>query len=336
MKMKCYILWIPSLISCFFLSGCIANQSLDTMSSSETNISNLWRISKGMNQSRVLQIMHKPFDYETFQFDEDTYDVWFYITRVTGLGQSRLVPQNLTPLTFKNGVLVDVGYVYYNYLVKEEQVRARTAATVQPLHPPPSSQELEDQGLENVLQTPSNGSNPAGPVKNGQTNPAPNNPAPSAPNQRKTNPSAPSTPSTPAKPATPSAPAAPKQTPSQSSPSATPVQKRTNPTNAVPGAPTQPSNNSGGATPQNQMPGRPSPNTPQPTNQLPGEPTRPTTTPSKNSSMTSMCSKPKTVSSELENDPADREQSASSQGQNWDEEDERMQEEESEQNFDYW
>lgn len=319
------ILLAPCIITCFFLGGCIANQSLDTMSSSETNISNLWRISKGMNQRQVLQIMHKPFDYETFQFDEDVYDVWFYITRVTGLGQSRLVPQNLTPLTFKNGVLVDVGYVYYNYLVKEEQVRAKTAATVQPLHPSPSTEELEDQSLENVLQTPNDGSSPAAPVKKqgSSTNPAPNNPAPTAPTQRKT---APSTPATPA----------PKQTPSQSSPSATPIQKRTNPTNAVQGAPTQPSNNSGGATPQNQMPGRPSPNTPQPTNQLPGEPTRLTTPPPKNSSMTSMCSRPKTVSSEIEDDPADKEENASPQGQNWDEEDERMQEEESEQNFDFW
>lgn len=80
----------------------------------------LARVRKGMGQKQVLQVMHKPYKYETFEIEEDVYDVWFYVTRTTVLDQSRMVPQNLTPLTFKNGILVGTGYTYYYYLVKAE------------------------------------------------------------------------------------------------------------------------------------------------------------------------------------------------------------------------
>ncbi len=306
------------LVSTLCLGGCIGNMALDTMSASENNISNLWRISKGMSQTRVLQIMHKPFDYETFQFDEDIYDVWFYITRMTALGQTRLVPQNLTPLTFKNGVLVDVGYVYYNYLVKEEGIRAKIGLKPT-LETPQLEESPENLQLEKALQTP------------------PGSPA---------TPSTPATPSSPGKPAAPIQPASPAQpTPSQtpSSPKPTQQPKNTQP-NTQPAqkpAATKPSDQ--GYVPKNQLPGRPSKPATPPPNQLPGQ-QPPSSTTSQN---LSMCTKPRepqpsTGSVPTSSDPAPSSESESDEkekypgGQKWDSEDQRMQEQENEQDFDYW
>jgi hypothetical protein len=281
--------WIlPLIILC--LGGCIANDSLYTMSSSENNAYNLWRISKGMSECDVIRIMHKPFDYETFAFDDDIYDVWFYITRVTGLGQTRMVAQNLTPLTFKNGVLVDVGYVYYNFLLKEEQLREKAAAAP-PEKPEEAPDKYEDIELEKTLETaPRNGSAPIQPSprpKGIPSSPTPVKPGP------KTLP-APAKPSTPSKPKTPQPP---------------------NP---------QPDQ---GTVPQNQLPGRAPTPPPQPN-------------PPKKNNPISMCSRMKSTASHPENEADSEERTHPNEnegsGPKWDSEDDRMQEEESEQNFDYW
>ena len=60
-----------------------------------------------------------------------------------------MVPQNLTPLTFKNGVLVGKGYDYYNYLVLQEDQRydcPRNHLKDQP------KENLEDEGLEQTFK----------------------------------------------------------------------------------------------------------------------------------------------------------------------------------------
>ncbi len=314
------------LASTLFLGGCIGNMALDTMSASENNMYNLWRISKGMSQSRVLQIMHKPFEYETFQFDQDTFDVWFYITRMTGLGQTRMVPQNLTPLTFKNGVLVDVGWVYYNYLLKEEDIRAKIAARPAPSEASPSQEPPENMELEKALQTPPGGTatpaTPAQPAKPAQ-------PAPISPTPPKTKPSQPV-----------------KNQPTQPS---QPTQKP---------APISPDKGQGYA-PKNQLPGQPTKPTPPPQNQLPGQAPNYSTPPSSPnpssspsstppSQKVSMCSKPRVsqrepTTPESDEAPPSSSQVPSSQDPNqpppaykWNSEDQRMKEQDSEEDFDYW
>lgn len=83
------------------LAGCMANNCLEYDSVAQNNLYHVARTRKGMTEREVLAIMHKPYSYESFEVGDDVYDVWFYVTRTTGLGQTRMVPQNLTPLTFK-------------------------------------------------------------------------------------------------------------------------------------------------------------------------------------------------------------------------------------------
>jgi len=101
-----------------------------------------------MGEKQVLQIMHKPYQYESFEVCGDIYDVWFYVTRTTGLDQSRMVPQNLTPLTFKNGVLVGTGYYWYYFAMREQ---AAEVAAKNPPPPKPKSQDTEDKEFEKAL-----------------------------------------------------------------------------------------------------------------------------------------------------------------------------------------
>jgi len=103
-----------------------------------------------MDERRVLQIMHRPYSYETYEFDGDVYDVWFYVTKPTGLDQTRMVPQNLTPLTFKNGTLVGTGYSWYYYAMNGE---AAEYERDNPPPPKPKSQEVEDAEFEKTLNT---------------------------------------------------------------------------------------------------------------------------------------------------------------------------------------
>lgn len=158
------------LLSCL-CSGCIGNQGLRSEAASETNASRLIHVEKGMSQSQVFAVMRNPYSYETFHVGDDVYDIWFYVTRAAGLGQTRMVPQNLTPLTFKNGVLVGTGYNWYHYAMNEEVKQNR--APEEPLH----RDDEENKEIENALkplssqaepiaQTPTaQQSSPSGPVR---------------------------------------------------------------------------------------------------------------------------------------------------------------------------
>ena len=95
--MKSY--WL--ILSSMCVASCVTNNGLQYEAVSSTNLYHIARVQKGMGEKQVLQIMHKPYQYESFEVCGDIYDVWFYVTKTTGLDQSRMVPQNLTPLTFK-------------------------------------------------------------------------------------------------------------------------------------------------------------------------------------------------------------------------------------------
>lgn len=131
------------------------------MSMAVNNISNLSRISVGMNETEVLQIMHKPYSRETVQYEGDTVEFWFYVTRPTGLDQDRLLHQNLTPLAFKNGILIGWGFNYYNHFARQEKIQGsqKKKAPVQE----------EDVNLEKALEVPPSkkgaGSTPITPEK---------------------------------------------------------------------------------------------------------------------------------------------------------------------------
>lgn len=129
----------------FLLSACVSNDGLGSSAVAENSIYGLSRVRIGMNQSQVLKIMHKPYKQETVEYQGNTYNVWFYVTRPTVLGQSRMVPLNLTPMTFENGVLVGWGFDYYNYILQE---KAKCSTPVQP----EKEQMKEGEGLEKTLE----------------------------------------------------------------------------------------------------------------------------------------------------------------------------------------
>lgn len=148
--MKTY--WV--LASAVLLTGCMVSNGLQYDAVSETNIYHLFRINKGMTEGEVIAIMGGPYMYEPYVVDNTYYDVWFYVTRPTVLDQTRMVPQNLTPLTFKNGILVGTGYVYYyhvyNLAMKEEIAqmephKKEDAQQVEICTPPPAPPPVTDQ-----------------------------------------------------------------------------------------------------------------------------------------------------------------------------------------------
>lgn len=133
---------------CVFLTlaSCVANRSLSDAATAEGNVSNLSRISLGMKESQVLQIMHTPYKQESYRIGKDQYHVWFYITNYTALGQSRLLPLNLTPLTFRNCRLVGTGYSYYHWL-QEQKKPFKSTTEIQK-----KEGELENKPLEETLR----------------------------------------------------------------------------------------------------------------------------------------------------------------------------------------
>lgn len=135
--------WIVSL---FLFSSCIPNNSLETYAQSQQNVDNLIRVSSGMSTEEVMQIMHPPYRMETFQIGEDSYEAWFYVTKVTALGQGRLMHNNMTPLIFKDGILIGRGYDHYRWVLRsQEDYNAKEK------EPAPLEHKEEDRSLEKSL-----------------------------------------------------------------------------------------------------------------------------------------------------------------------------------------
>ena len=75
-----------------------------------------------------------------------------------------MVPQNLTPLTFKNGILVGTGYGYYNFILFEDYRRYKASLPVEepvapvpirePKAPPPAGGTKEIPEIEKALEPP--------------------------------------------------------------------------------------------------------------------------------------------------------------------------------------
>ncbi|MBS0625419.1 MAG: DUF3192 domain-containing protein [Verrucomicrobia bacterium] len=125
-------------------AGCVGNATLGTSATAQRNVENLARVSLGMNENQVFRIMRQPYKSESHQIEEDRYEVWFYVTRPTIMDQTRMVSTNLTPLTFKNGVLHGMGYQYYKSIIRKEAVASQMK----------SKPETEDLQMEKALQAP--------------------------------------------------------------------------------------------------------------------------------------------------------------------------------------
>lgn len=145
-------------LSLLLLTGCVANDGLRTMSMSQDNIWNLSRLCIGMDESQVLQIMHYPYQKKTVTHGDAVYQIWFYVTRPVGLAQSRLVRQNMTPLTFENGVLQGWGFAYYQHILGQKPVEKKVSEP--PKTPDDKSLEHAIEGIEKAPVTSQNQESP--------------------------------------------------------------------------------------------------------------------------------------------------------------------------------
>ncbi len=178
MRLACFLL----IFSIFY--GCMPNNCLSDADIAEVNVFHISRLERGMNQVQVLKIMRHPYSDQIFILDDDTYDVWFYVTSRRVLGQSRMTPLNMTPLAFKNGILIGWGNAYYNFIKKRQ---AEIEKALRPPPPPPkpipkeTEQEPENIPLEKVLQepaAPNNQNKNLPPAPSSYPNALPKNPVP--------------------------------------------------------------------------------------------------------------------------------------------------------------
>ena len=154
------------LISTLFWVGCVGNSSLGTSAIAQRNIENMARLSIGMTESQVFRIMRKPYRNEAIQIEDNSYEVWFYITKPTVLTQTEMAHINLTPLTFKNGTLRSLGYDYYNSITRKESFETKEEKPV----------EIENHELEKALQAPQKQKTPVAPEKSPAVQPQPKQP----------------------------------------------------------------------------------------------------------------------------------------------------------------
>ena len=103
-------------------SAC-SRSPIATSVKSEENKYNLSWVKVGMTQSSVYNKMGCPQRTEKTEINGVDYEIWYYLTKRYALGQTRLLPQNTTPLIFKNKKLVGWGREYYNYLLNIDNER---------------------------------------------------------------------------------------------------------------------------------------------------------------------------------------------------------------------
>ncbi len=131
----------------------MSNNGLGSSALAHDNIYGLAQVRLGMNESEVLKLMNKPYKQKSIEYQGNEYDFWFYVTRPVGLGQSHLVRQNLTPLTFENGRLIGWGFDHYDYVMAETKKKPPEESA--PATPSAiKKQEVdEDKGVEKALKS---------------------------------------------------------------------------------------------------------------------------------------------------------------------------------------
>ncbi len=139
------------LLGLCMLHGCMPNECLSAAAAAETNVYHISLLKSGMNQVEVLKIMRHPYSDQVYYLDEDIFDVWFYVTGNVVLGQSRMMPMNLTPLVFKNGILIGWGNSYYNML-KSLELEAERAKLLPPPTAPVQENEIENKEIEKSIE----------------------------------------------------------------------------------------------------------------------------------------------------------------------------------------
>jgi outer membrane protein assembly factor BamE (lipoprotein component of BamABCDE complex) len=107
---------IISIILLFAVIGC-GGSPLATGQIAEKNKIELMQLKSGMSMAEVRNIMGNPYKIGKKHMGKNTYEVWYYITTATFLGQSQYLDENFTPVIFQHKKLMGWGYHYYDYLM---------------------------------------------------------------------------------------------------------------------------------------------------------------------------------------------------------------------------
>jgi outer membrane protein assembly factor BamE (lipoprotein component of BamABCDE complex) len=150
-------------------SGCVSNNILPSSSGANLNVSRMHELSVGMTQDQVFEIMRYPMKEDQITTAEGRYDIWYYLTKSTILGQNEEVERNLTPLVFKDGIFIGKGYSF----VRKAQASAKTAPSKTEPAPPGENEDIEIEKSLEESETPA-ATVPSGVKPNGK---APTTPA---------------------------------------------------------------------------------------------------------------------------------------------------------------
>jgi len=104
------------------LSSCSRSPIVTGVHAEENRYRLSW-VKVGMTKGNVYDKMGCPQRTEKVEVNGTHYEIWYYLTKRYALGQTRLLPQNTTPLIFKNNKLIGWGREYYNYLLNVDNER---------------------------------------------------------------------------------------------------------------------------------------------------------------------------------------------------------------------
>jgi outer membrane protein assembly factor BamE (lipoprotein component of BamABCDE complex) len=158
------IILILSLVSC-------STTLITTGTISDQNRINISSLQVGMTQDQVVGVMGYPYKAEQKSYNGMEYEVWYYITEPSILGQTRLVTRNFTPLVFEEGLLKGWGRNFYKFTFnidnekwkremeqkqkytndKEEWPR-NEHIMILPMNEEPSSEQQSDKINETILE----------------------------------------------------------------------------------------------------------------------------------------------------------------------------------------
>ena len=117
--------WIVLMLA-IMLMNC-SNSPMVTSRDAEKNKIDMMQLKIGMSQKDVREIMGNPYKTKEEVIGGESYQVWFYLTKGTMLGQTELVDENFTPIVFKDEIVIGWGYHYYDYLRDVNNIRAKYA-----------------------------------------------------------------------------------------------------------------------------------------------------------------------------------------------------------------
>ncbi len=110
---------LSALVLFSFITSC-ANSPMETSVKSEENRKQMSFLKKGMSEKQVYALIGEPYQKGSYQLDQNSYEVWYYITRSFELGQEQPHMDNFTPIVFQKGKMIGFGKRFYNSVFDEK------------------------------------------------------------------------------------------------------------------------------------------------------------------------------------------------------------------------